>query len=44
MTFDGKKIRNGASLTLADTKDLVVTVTNGLGKQTYTVAITKTGG
>ena len=44
MTFDGKKIRNGASLTLADTKNLVVTVTNGLGKQTYTVAITKTGG
>ena len=43
MTFDGKKIRNGASLTLADTKNLVVTVTNGLGKQTYTVTITKTG-
>lgn len=42
MTFDGKKIRNGATLTLADTKDLVVTVTNGLGKQTYTVTITKT--
>ena len=43
MTFDDKKIRNGASLTLADTKNLVVTVTNGLGKQTYTVTITKTG-
>lgn len=43
MTFDGKKIRNGASLALADTKNLVITVTNGLGKQTYTVAITKTG-
>lgn len=44
MTYDGKKVRNGGTLTLADTKNLVVTVTNGLGKQTYTVAITKTGG
>ena len=44
MTYDGKKVRNGGTLTLADTKDLVVTVTNGLGKQTYTVSITKTGG
>ena len=43
MTYDGKKVRNGGTLTLADTKDLVVTVTNGLGKQTYTVSITKTG-
>ena len=43
MTYDGKKVRNGGTLTLADTKDLVVTVTNGLGKQTYTVKITKTG-
>lgn len=43
MTFDGKKIRNGGSLTLDGTKDLVVTVKNGLGKQTYTVEITKTG-
>ena len=42
-TYDGKKVRNGGTLTLADTKDLVVTVTNGLGKQTYTVKITKTG-
>ena len=44
MTYDGKKVRNGGALTLADTKDLVVTVTNGLGKQTYTVSITKNGG
>lgn len=44
MTYDGKKVRNGGTLTLADTKDLVVTVTNGLGKQTYRVSITKTGG
>ena len=43
MTYDGKKVRNGGTLTLEDTKDLVVTVTNGLGKQTYTVSITKTG-
>ena len=43
MTYDGKKVRNGGTLTLADTKNLVVTVTNGLGKQTYTVKITKTG-
>lgn len=43
ITYDGKKVRNGGTLTLADTKDLVVTVTNGLGKQTYTVKITKTG-
>lgn len=43
MTYDEKKVRNGGTLTLADTKDLVVTVTNGLGKQTYTVSITKTG-
>ena len=43
MIYDGKKVRNGGTLTLADTKDLVVTVTNGLGKQTYTVSITKTG-
>lgn len=43
MTYDGKKVRNGGTLTLADTKDLMVTVTNGLGKQTYTVSITKTG-
>lgn len=43
ITYDGKKVRNGGTLTLADTKDLIVTVTNGLGKQTYTVKITKTG-
>ena len=41
ITYDGKKVRNGGTLTLADTKDLIVTVTNGLGKQTYTVKITK---
>lgn len=43
ITYDGKKVRNGGTITLDGTKNLVVTVTNGLGKLTYTVGITKTG-
>lgn len=43
ITYDSKKVRNGGTITLDGTKNLVVTVTNGLGKLTYTVGITKTG-
>ena len=43
ITYDGKKVKNGGTITLDGTKNLVATVTNGLGKLTYTVGITKTG-
>ena len=42
IAYDGKKVKNGGAVTPDGTKDLVITVTNGLGKQTYTVKITKT--
>ena len=44
MTYDGKTINNGQTIKFAGTKDLVIEVTNGLGKQTYTVSITKSAG
>lgn len=43
ITYDGKKVKNGGTIALDGTKNLVATVTNGLGKLTYTVGITKTG-
>lgn len=42
ITYNGKKVNNGASVTFAaGTHDLVVTVKNGLGTLTYTISITK---
>lgn len=42
LTYDGKRINNGDTVTFVQgTKNLVVKVANGSGKQTYTVAITK---
>lgn len=42
ITYDGKPIVNGTNLKFTQgTKDLVVTVTNGVSKLVYTVAITK---
>lgn len=42
IVYDGKKVKNGGSIAPDGTKDLVIAVTNGLGKQNYTVKITKT--
>ena len=41
LTYDGKEINNGQTVKFTGTKNLVIEVTNGLGKQSYTVAITK---
>ena len=42
ISYNGKKANNGTSITFASGKhDLVITVKNGLGTLTYTVAITK---
>lgn len=42
IAYNGKRVNNGASVTFAaGTNDLVITVKNGLGTLTYTVAITK---
>lgn len=42
ITYNGKRVNNGASVTFAaGTHDLVVTVKNGLGTLTYTISITK---
>ncbi len=41
LTYDGKKINNGSKITFSGTKELVITVTNGLAKIAYTVSITK---
>lgn len=41
MTYDGKQVVNGGKITFSGTKDLAITVKNGLSKLTYTVAITK---
>lgn len=42
ITYNGKKVNNGAAVTFATgTKDLAVTVKNGLGTLTYVISITK---
>lgn len=42
IVYNGKKVNNGTSVTfVAGTHNLVITVKNGLGTLTYTVAITK---
>lgn len=42
ITYNDKKLNNGQEITFASgTKNLTITVKNGLGTQTYTVAITK---
>lgn len=42
IAYNGKKVNNGTSVTfVAGTHNLVITVKNGLGTLTYTVAITK---
>lgn len=45
MTYNGKKITNGQSIKFADgTQNLVITISKGLAKLTYTVAISHTAG
>ena len=39
--YGGKKYNNGQELTLEGTKNLVVTVKNGMSKLVYTVKVTK---
>lgn len=42
MTYNDKKLNNGQEITFASgTKNLIIAVKNGLGIQTYTVAVTK---
>ena len=42
ITYNGKRVNNGASVTFASgTHDLVITVKNGLGTLTYTITVTK---